>query len=113
MSYKKIEKGSVIGYDLFFVVVEAIIENNDLFISCICDNANNIYSFKIDNILKTDQPHKWIVLSPKKAVEVESWGGLMSLDEEDQVIFEKISRPIPLDVIAEVLAGKHDDRFEK
>lgn len=112
MDYKKIQKGSVIGWDWFYVVVECVIVDKRLWVNCICDNANNVYSFSIDKILNTVEPHGWIVLSPEKAVEVASWDDLMSLEENDQAVLLKIGREIPLDIMAEVLSGKHDDRFE-
>ena len=112
MSYKKLQKGSVIGYDWYYVVVDMQIHDGELYLGCICDNANNQYSFSIKEILETKEPHGWLVLSPLKAVEVASWDDIGSLDEDDQRIYNRLDRSIPLDIMAEVLAGKHDHRFE-
>jgi hypothetical protein len=44
MNYRRIEKGTVIGWEVFYVVVNAIVHKGELYLNCICDNANNIYS---------------------------------------------------------------------
>lgn len=113
MKYRKIQKGTVIGWDWFFVVVEAVIDKQglDLDLRCICDNANNIYSFGLSGILKETNPHKWLIIDPKTAIEIKASGSIYDLSEEDQKIYEEIGREIPDDVIAEVLVGYHDHRF--
>lgn len=108
MSYKRIEKGTVIGTDWYFVVVEAVVQGDQLYLHCICDNANNVYSFEIRDLLDDDE---CLILSPLKAIEIEGWGAEYTLSDGDREIYTRIGRSIPVDVIAEVLAGKHDDRF--
>lgn len=110
-SYRRIEKGSVIGHDWYYVVVSTHIQDGKMYLYCLCDNANNIYSFTIDEILTESTPHKWLVLSPRKAMNIHSYG-LSGLTEEDEELYRKINRTIPADVIAEVLCGQEDDRFD-
>jgi len=104
--YRRIEKGSVLGDDWFFVVVSTHLHDGELYVYCLCDNANNIYSFTLTEIIRDN----WLVLSPKKAMHIYSYG-LSELTEEDENLFLKIDRKIPADVIAEVLSGQEDDRF--
>lgn len=108
VNYKRIEKGTVIGRDMFYVVVSTHIEDGKLHLYCLCDNANNIYSFSIDEIINEG----WLVLSPRQAMAVYSYGSSSGLTEKDEELFHKIDRPIPADVIAEVLSGQEDDRFD-
>ena len=110
-NYRRIEKGSIIGWDFYYVIVSTHIKDNKLYFYCICDNANNIYSFTLDEILNTKDPHKWLILSPKMAMKIHSFGNQYYLNEEDQELYEKINRPIPAEVIAEVLCGQEDNRF--
>lgn len=108
-NYRKIQKGTVIGWDWFYVVVEIVITDGKAYCHCICDNANNSYSFSIDEILQTTEPHKHLIISPIKAISRQNWDS--KLTDEDEKIFLEINREIPMDVIAEVLSGKHDDRW--
>lgn len=97
----EISKGAVImvaGW--WFIVVKAIItKDKSINFYCICDNANNIYSHSIKEID--------FFATPFQAVKAHSW------DIGDQALLNlKAKREIPLDVIGEVLAGAHDDRFD-
>lgn len=76
----KLVKGALIAVDGWYYVLVYPYASKDgsLSLFCICDNANNIYSWKVEHI-----------------------------DE-----FPPADREIPYDVIAEVLLGEHDDRFE-
>lgn len=95
---KIIEKGSIVLVNGWWFVV--VMQNGDQ-LFCICDNANNIYSHDID------EPNK--VLSSNEAMRLHGWG---NLPDEDESVYDIIKeRPIPVDVIAEVLSGCHDDRF--
>lgn len=107
-NYKRIEKGSVIGREMFYVVVSTHVHSDKLFLYCLCDNANNIYSFEINEILNED----WLVFSPKTAMGIYSYGHSGDLTEKDYDMFYKMDRPIPADVIAEVLSGQEDHRFD-
>lgn len=101
---KELSKGSIIFVDnWWFVVVEQ--DENDLY--CICDNANNIYSFKLE------EPK--FVATAKQAMTMRGWGyAIHDADEEfnDKLIELNSKRSIPAEVIAEVLAGCHDNRFD-
>lgn len=89
------KKGDLVSvWGWFLVVVEEVNGN----IHCICDNANNIYSFKKEEVD--------YAFSLKDVVETE-WCGH---DSEDLCKLIK-SRSIPWSVMVEVLSGKHDHRF--
>lgn len=105
-SYRRIEKGSVIGQDMFYVIVSTHLHDGKFYLYCLCDNANNIYSFTIDEVLGDD----WLVLSPRKAMQIYSFG-VSGLTKKDEELWHKIKREIPADVIAEILSGQEDDRF--
>lgn len=104
----KLEKGTVIGWNWYYVVVESTPTG----VNCICDNANNTYHFEFDEISNTEAPHPWIVIPPKKALLIHGWGRRDLLSEEEEIVFDKINRDIPVEVIASVLVGIHDDRFK-
>lgn len=90
-----ISKGSIIHIDgMWFVIVEQ--RGEDL--CCICDHANNIYSHRIKDC-------KYIA-SPYEAMRAHNWG-----DGPDALLELRMERSIPAEVIAEVLAGCHNDRF--
>lgn len=102
---KTIIKGTIIWpkYESWwYIVVEQV--GNDL--HCICDNANNIYSFTIDDIV-----HYY---TPYQAMKRANWGNAyLETEEENDILNELVDkRDIPVDVIAEVLAGCHNDRFD-
>lgn len=102
-----LEKGTVLGWNWYYVVVGCTPTG----VNCICDNANNIYYFEFSE-LSEEHPHKWLIMSPKKAMLIHGWGRRDLLSEEEEIIFNTINREIPVEVIAEVLSGVHDDRFE-
>lgn len=107
--YRRIEKGSVIGEvgEFFYVVVSTHVYDGEMWVYCLCDNANNIYSFTMGEILKGE----WLILSPKKAMHIYSYSSL-DLTKEDEELYHKIKRDIPATVIAEVLSGQEDNRFD-
>jgi hypothetical protein len=94
---KPITKGSVLfvrGW--WYVFVKRI---NDYY-CCICDNANNIYSFPEDQIEFSATAHD--------AIKAQNWG----FCDDDSLMDHIRERTVPIDVIAEVLAGCHDNRFD-
>lgn len=91
-----LQKGSIALVDGWWFVIVAI-QGEDIY--CICDNANNRYSHKISEA-------KYIA-SPYEAMRASGWGE--GKDEFLELIRE---RSIPVDIIAEVLAGCQDDRFD-
>jgi hypothetical protein len=106
-NYRRIEKGSVIGNDWYYVVVSTHAYDGKMYLYCLCDNANNIYSFTMDEVLGED----WLILSPLKAMHIYSYSSL-DLTKKDEELFHKINREIPATVIAEVLSGQEDKRFD-
>ena len=94
----RIQKGMIISTDNFWYVVVNTkwdAEKKELLFECICDNANNRYSFS--------------------APEVHAYMTLEEIGQNDWVKPERKllkDRKIPHDVIVEVLSGKHDDRFD-
>lgn len=103
MNAKKIiTKGSIIWVDgIWYVVVE---QKGDDY-HCICDHANNIHSYTLDDI---DQHY-----TPYTAMTRHGWGHDYNLSDLENSVFEQlvVRRDIPVETIAEVLAGCHDDRF--
>lgn len=91
-----ISKGTIIFVaSCWYVVVE--VHEGKLF--CICDNANNIYSW---NLADCD-----CIASAKEAISAANWG-----NGDDKLISALNERECPFEVIAEVLVGLHDDRFD-
>lgn len=72
----------------WYVLVSVSFKDGKTYMNCICDNANNIYSHE-----------------PALVTE---WFDSRRIGYERP----KNSRPIPYQVIAEVLIGQHDDRFD-
>lgn len=99
-----LEKGMLLGHDAWwYVLVKAVFENGKTHLYCICDNANNIYSFTPD-VVDT-------FLTPNEVGNANwSWPEDFN-DEEDDKVATYRARSIPYDVVAEVLIGRHDDRF--
>jgi hypothetical protein len=92
----KLEKGSLI-FELGVWYVVVVTDSKNAY--CICDHANNIYSTPLKTVEFT--------CTAREAMYSHGWG------ISDHVLQEYIDkRPIPVDVIAEVLSGCHDDRFE-
>jgi hypothetical protein len=98
-----LKKGTIIGWDWWYVVIEIALSGQ---VHCICDNANNIYSFSFKEILETKDPREWILLQPEEFNKKHRL--LIHLDNE---YYSLINRELPYDVIIEALHGKHDDRF--
>lgn len=92
----EIKKGSIAWIDgWWFVVVAA---KGDTIYS-ICDNANNRYVNTLDEA-------KYIA-APYEAMRAANWR-----EGEDELLDLVRGRSVPSDVIAEVLSGCHDDRFD-
>lgn len=98
-----IKKGTIIGWDWFYVVVEVTISGN---VHCICDNANNIYPFTLAQILDTKEPSEWIILQPEEFEE--RYQFFADLEDEYKSLIE---REIPYEVVAKSLCGIYDHRF--
>lgn len=95
-----LQKGMLLGEGgWWYVLVEAIWQDGKLHLHCICDNANNIYSHEPEHIDT--------FLSPQEIGNA-NWGWPDDFGEEHN---EYRTRSIPYDVVAEVLLGRHDDRF--
>jgi len=97
----KLEKGMLISIgDWWYVLVEVMVKYEKVFLHCICDNANNIYSF---------EPHEIKAFMSLKEIGYYNW----EIPERLKQLIHShlIARGIPYDVITEVLTGQHDDRF--
>lgn len=107
-----LQKGSVLTLEGWFYVVirVAFLPTIKQFkIQCICDNANNRYSFSIDELIS--QPN-FILMSAKTAVHYSEWGAPAEMSNEQLSFLKNLEREIPLNVIAEALSGIHDHRFD-
>lgn len=89
---KELKPGSLIGCIGWWFVVVRVVGSS---IFCVCDNANNSYSWVTEEVDCT--------LSLQ---EVGRWGW-----EAKELPEPYASRPFPYDVIVEVLTGNHDDRW--
>lgn len=97
MSRTKISKGMLVGdQGWWFVVVNAVWDESKLWLQCICDNANNVYSF---------EPHEVDVMVSLEALGNNGW-------EMVQVPEAYRDREFPYGVVTEVLSGRHDDRWD-
>ena len=99
----EVKKGSLVHVDGWWFVV--VCQHGDR-LCCICDNATNVYSWKIEDCKE--------ILTPYEAMRLHGWGDIFRENDEDcgdRLNDLKRERSIPTDVIAEVLAGCHDDRF--
>ena len=91
----KISKGSIVMiHGIWYVVVTQTVTGHIL---CICDN-NNTCSFS------HDEPE--YVVTAKEAMFAHTWG-----IKDGKLTDLMEARAIPVEVIAEVLAGCHDERF--
>lgn len=100
------KKGTVIGWDWFFVVVEVTYDGQ---LNCICDNANNIYSYSINEVLTGTDPHEWVVIQPEETSMFENYDLPEGFREEFKHLVE---RGLPYEVMVEVMSGQHDKRFK-
>lgn len=94
--YGRLEKGSIIRTiddDWFFVIVQVILKDNVIWLDCICDNANNTYLFRLDEVIEI-----W-----------DTYQIRLRYTHYDCVLPD--GRAIPFEVMYEVLSGEHDDRF--
>jgi len=93
-----LEKGMIISTDnWWYVVVNVFYEDGKTYLNCICDNANNVYTWDASAV------HTYMTL---KEIANKPWDGF------DRIISDDLrNRPIPYMVIVEVLAGRHDKRF--
>lgn len=85
------------GGGRWYVVVRMRKDGSEAY--CICDNANNRYNHSVKDIK--------YAASPYEAMRLVGWG---IGDEKLKDLVD--DRAIPVDIIAEVLAGCHDDRFD-
>lgn len=94
-----LQKGTVVrSSGWWFVVVHVIYSQNETYLECICDNANNVY---------THRPEECdIIISANMAVRADGWG-----DGSEELREAVRERSLPISVIAEVLSGQHDDRW--
>jgi len=99
-----LKKGTVIGWDWWFVVIEVTVSGH---VHCICDNANNIYSFESKEILDDEDPHEWLLIQPEEFDEISSL--FVDLDNKYHHLLE---RDLPFHVVVEALSGEHDERFK-
>lgn len=98
-----LQKGMLLGVSgWWFVLVEAVYYDGMLRLHCICDNANNIYSHAPDEV------DTFLTLTEVGNV---NWGWPDELDLYEGKYTQYRRREIPYDVVAEVLTGRHDDRF--
>ncbi len=87
-----------VGPLIWYVIVNVVYnqDKNEVNLQCICDHANNTFTWSTK-----DCEH---IFSPKQITDI-SWGisnGLAELAKE---------REIPYEIIQEVMSGRHDDRF--
>lgn len=96
-----LEKGMLVSPgDWWFVVVSVVYTNGKVSLCCLCDNANNRYSFlpeEIKNYLSIKEISRLGRGWPEREIKSRS----QSLAD----------RSVPYDVITEVLTGGEDDRF--
>jgi len=94
----KLEKGMLVSLDgIWYVVVLVRYDSvrGETILYCICDNANNTYSWSVNKI--------------DSYLTLKEIGNLGYGEPERGVLCD---REIPYDVITEVLAGRHDNRFD-
>lgn len=96
----KLEKGGLILVSGIWHVIVAIRLNKDkkLSIDCICDHANNIYSWEAKDID--------LSLTLKEIAK-------LAYNQPNEKVSEAVrKRDIPYDVIVEVISGREDCRFD-
>lgn len=95
-----LEKGMLLSVASgeWYIFISAQVTKDLVYLNCICDHANNVFSFEPDEIVD--------YLSLREISDIE-WAGLPGRIRK---IMQK--RPIPHDVIVEALAGRHDRRFD-
>lgn len=95
-----LEKGGLIFVTGgWFIIVNIRLIKGEIIFDCICDNANNIYSHQakeVDYAANLKEINQYSFTSGAS-------------DKFNEICQE---RKIPYEVIVEVLAGGHDDRFD-
>jgi hypothetical protein len=95
-----LERGSIVMvWGIWHVVIEVVLEEDGrVLLNCVCDHANNRFTFGVNEV---------DVLIDKRGLLAINYGNLR--DDLQKAVNE---RPIPYDVICEVLCGSQDDHFE-
>jgi hypothetical protein len=101
MSKETFQKGDVILVGVTFYVV---IGTRGEYIDCICDSANNRYSWEKADIR--------VHITALQAVEAATYGTPSEINEDDSKMLHSTDREIPVLVIAQALVGLHDGRFD-
>ncbi len=84
----KFKKGNcILAGAIWYIVVDAYYEDGNVYFNCICDHANNT--------------HTWSIKDIEEVFDTKDIGYKQP----------KYDREVPYMVIAEVLAGQHDDKF--
>lgn len=96
----RLHKGACVSVDgWWYVVVHVIVHERRTMVQCICDNANNIYTWDVRELT--------YVLSGERLRQA-LFGYL-----PDDIPDDLRTRGVPRDVIAETMIGMHDDRWEE
>lgn len=91
----RLEKGGLLWDGMmFYVIVHVRFHDGVLTVDCVCDNANNIYSW---------QPKSMEAIFDRTTINDWEYGH-GTLDKPD--------REVPYEVMWAAMAGKHDDRFD-
>ena len=94
----KLEKGMLVSSDhWWYVVVNVVFEKGKIWLQCICDNANNTYSF---------EPHE-----VKNYLTLKEISHLGYNWPDREFTNDTRFRAIPYEVITEILLGREDTRF--
>lgn len=94
----KLEKGGIILVDgIWYVIVGIYLKGGEIDIDCLCDHANNIHSWRVNDIE--------YVASLKEIYDLSYSRG------NDNFFNHVAARSIPFEVIASVLSGHEDHRF--
>lgn len=94
----RIEKGGLVFESGgWYIIVEIVYTNDKVYIHCICDNANNVYSF---------EPSKVDYIACKDEILADSFGRA-----SDKFRELKMEREIPYQKLYEILSGDQDNRF--
>lgn len=94
---QKVEKGSIMLVSGIWYIA---VKDTGKYINCICDHANNTHGWEKDDID--------YLATPYEAMRMHGWR-----DGEEKLGELFRERSCPVETIAEVLAGCHDDRFRR